>query len=55
MSIVMPEPVLLTILLAMNPAISPSMIQLKMPMTNPPMRRPPALGMCGMDEENASR
>ena len=36
MSMVMPEPVLLTILLAMNPAISPRMIQLSMPTSNLP-------------------
>jgi hypothetical protein len=35
-STISPEPVLLRILLAMKPAISPRMIQLTMPMLKPP-------------------
>ena len=36
MSMIMPDPVLLTILLAIQPAIRPRMIQLMTPMFKPP-------------------
>ena len=53
-SMTMPEPDLLTILLAMNPAMRPKMIHAIMPIATP--SRVDLKGeLCGMDGENASR